>query len=252
VIYFHDGQMLFDSNTTWNKQEWGLDEVAGDFISKNLVRPFIIVAIWNTNLRHSEYFPQKAFEKLPPAFRDSLLTFANRNNETPLFSSKIQSDAYLSFIVTELKPFIDNQYSTLTDRENTFIAGSSMGGLISMYAVCEYPEVFGGAACLSTHWPGIFTLENNPIPTSFQDYLRNNIPEPKNHRWYFDHGTETIDKLYGPIQLEVDELFKEKGYTKENYLSLQFEGAEHSENAWRERIHKPLQFHLFTVHQKQH
>ena len=86
-----------------------------------------------------------------------------------MFPVPVQSDAYLKFLVTELKPFIDSTFSVATDRSNTFIAGSSMGGLISMYAVCEYPAVFGGAACLSTHWPGIFTAENNPIPEAFEN-----------------------------------------------------------------------------------
>jgi predicted alpha/beta superfamily hydrolase len=53
---------------------------------------------------------------------------------------------YLKFLVTELKPFIDKNFSTKPDQKNTFIAGSSMGGLISIYAICEYPKVFGDAA----------------------------------------------------------------------------------------------------------
>ena len=93
------------------------------------------------------------------------------------------SDNYLKFIVEELKPFIDSTYSTLIDKENTFIAGSSMGGLISMYAVCEYPNVFGGAACLSTHWPGTFEVENNPIPEIFYNYLTNNLPKPNQNKF---------------------------------------------------------------------
>ena len=251
VIYFHDGQMLFDSTSTWNGQEWGLDETAGRLISNNLVRPFIIVAIWNTKLRHSEYFPQKAFMQLSSSFRDSLLTHSRRNSETALFQSDVQSDAYLRFIVTELKPFIDKQYATLPDRENTFIAGSSMGGLISMYAVCEYPDVFGGAACLSTHWPGIFTLENNPVPDAFLNYLRINIPDADNHRWYFDHGTETLDQLYGETQVKVDELFYKMGYSDKNFVSLRFEGADHTEKAWCNRVEIPLQFLLPPFHKKQ-
>jgi len=60
--------------------------------------------------------------------------------------------------VEELKPFIDKTFPSLPDRSNTFVAGSSMGGLISLYAICEYPKVFGGAACLSAHWVGTFSF----------------------------------------------------------------------------------------------
>ena len=62
---------------------------------------------------------------------------------------KGEGDLYADFIVQTLKPFIDREYRTLRKRDNTFIAGSSMGGLISMYAVLKYPKVFGGAGIFS-------------------------------------------------------------------------------------------------------
>lgn len=69
------------------------------------------------------------------------------------------ADNYLRFLVEEVKPFIDKEYSTNKSVEHTFVMGSSMGGLISLYALCEYPEVFGGAACMSTHVPMILSKE---------------------------------------------------------------------------------------------
>ncbi|HQO49425.1 MAG TPA: alpha/beta hydrolase-fold protein [Bacteroidales bacterium] len=246
VIYFHDGQMLFDSTTTWNKQEWQLDESAGSLIASNKIRSFIVVAIWNTSLRHSEYFPQKPFETLTESYKEKLLTDNSTDEYFNLFHGMIRSDDYLKFIVTELKPFIDHNYPTLTDQQNTFIAGSSMGGLISMYAICEYPDVFGAAACLSTHWPGLFSLENNPLPQSFVDYLDKNIPPPSTHRWYFDHGTETLDALYPVLQQQIDSVFRSKGYGENHYVSFAFEGEDHSEKAWSKRLQTPLLFLLST------
>jgi enterochelin esterase-like enzyme len=143
-----------------------------------------------------------------------------------------------------LKPLIDKKYSVHRDKKHTFIAGSSMGGLISMYAICEYPNVFGGAACLSTHWPGIFTVENNPIPEAFYNYLKTNLPNPKNHRIYFDYGTATLDAMYEPLQLKVDEVMKAKGYNSLNWSTNKFEGEDHSEKAWQKRLHIPLEFLL--------
>ncbi len=245
VVYMHDGQMLFDSTMTWNRQEWGVDEIAGRLIAENRIRPCIIVGIWNGGAaRHSEYFPQKPFYSLPEPYRDSLIDFAKRNEITPLFSGEVQSDHYLKFMVSELKPYIDSAFSTHSNRENTFIAGSSMGGLISLYAICEYPRVFGGAACLSTHWTGIFTSENNPVPEAFTDYVKKNLPSPKNHKIYFDHGTETIDSMYEPFQLQVDETMRKKGYTDRNWKTLKFEGEDHSERAWNKRLDIPLVFLL--------
>ena len=245
VLYMHDGQMLYDAATTWNKQEWGVDEVMGKLIGEGIVEPCIVVGVWNGgSSRHSDYFPQKPFESLPVAFRDSLVDQVKRNAETALFSTTVQSDAYLRFLVQELKPYVDSHYSTLTDRAHTFVAGSSMGGLISMYALCEYPAVFGGAACLSTHWVGTFETENNPIPAAFIGYMKDHLPDPATHRLYFDYGTETLDALYEPFQLQVDSVMQEAGYSEENWQTLKFEGHDHSEKAWNKRLAIPLRFLL--------
>lgn len=242
VIYFHDGQMLFDSTTTWNLQEWQLDETATKLIQSQQIRPFIAVAIWNTPNRHREYFPEAVFNMLPASFRDSLM-LSSAHHEQPLFPGPILSDEYLRFIVQELKPFIDSNYASLPNE--TYIGGASMGGLISMYALCSYPEVFRGAICMSTHWPGIFRLENNPIPQTFVRYLETTLPDPGYHLWYFDRGTATLDALYGHAQEEVDALFSAKGYDQGHFVSYIFSGEDHSEKAWAKRLDKPLQFLLF-------
>jgi len=108
-----------------------------------------------------------------------------------------------------------------------------MGGLISMYAICEYPDVFGGAACLSSHWPGTFTLDNNPIPQAFYNYLKKNLPSPKTHKIYFDYGTKTLDAMYPPLQEQVDIIMKSKGFTSKSWITKKFEGEDHSERAWQ-------------------
>lgn len=245
VLYMHDGQMLFDSTQTWNHQEWGVDETMAELEKNGYKVNCIVVGVWNAGpARHSEYFPQKPFEQLPKHFQDSLLNLAKRNPNSYLFSKLVQSDNYLLFLTSELKPFIDSTYSTLKNPQNTLIAGSSMGGLISMYAVCEYPNVFGGAACLSTHWPGTFTVNNNPIPTAFLNYLKSHLPSPENHKFYFDFGTETLDALYEPFQVQADEILRNKGYNTQNWITQKWEGADHSEQAWKARLATPLQFLL--------
>ncbi|WP_293871513.1 alpha/beta hydrolase-fold protein [Flavobacterium sp.] len=151
---------------------------------------------------------------------------------------------YLKFLTSELKPFIDKAFSTKNDVANTFIAGSSMGGLISMYAICEYPLVFGGAACISTHWPGTFSSDKNPIPNAFIKYLKKNLPNPKTHKIYFDYGDKTLDSLYPTLQKGVDKIMKEKGFTNKNWITKFFPGKDHSEASWHERFHIPLEFLL--------
>lgn len=168
-----------------------------------------------------------------------------RSGGQSIFSGlAISSDDYLKFLVKELKPFIDQTYSTYTDRTHTYVAGSSMGGLISLYALCEYPTVFGGAACLSTHWPGLFSMDNNPVPAAFFSYLKKNLPSPQQHRIYFDHGTETLDAMYASLQLQVDAIMKERGYDSSQWISRSWPGQDHSERSWRSRLDVPLVFLL--------
>ena len=236
VLYMHDGQMLFDSTSTWNKQEWQVDEVAGRLQQEGTIRNCLVVGIWNNGAyRHAEYFPQKPMQFLPEQIRAGLTAQNLKGNP--------MSDQYLLFLTKELKPYIDSHFSTKTDAANTLIMGSSMGGLISMYALCEYPEIFGGAACLSTHWVGTFE-RNEPIPEAFVTYLKHHLPDPATHKLYFDYGTETLDSLYEDYQLRVDEVLKEKGYTPLSWMTKKFQGADHSEKAWASRLHIPLQFLL--------
>lgn len=242
VLYMHDGQMLYDPAQTWNKQAWDVDDVATELVQTTNIKPFIIVGIWNGGTtRHIDYFPQQPLERLSQVEKDTItaqLTRAGRTTET--FSP--QSDNYLKFIVNELKPLIDQRYSVHTDRENTCIMGSSMGGLISLYAICEYPKIFGAAACLSTHWTGSFTLENNPMPDAFLRYLKKALPHPNKHKIYFDCGDQTLDALYPAIQKKVDALMKRKGYDEKSWQTEYFPGENHSEQAWKKRLDVPLGF----------
>ena len=228
VVYMHDGQNLFIPELSYTKVDWGVDEWMTTLMASGMIRDAIIVGIWNTPKRVPEYMPQKAIKYA------SKETLAKTPKE---MIAAIDSDDYLKFIVTELKPFIDKNYSTRTTQQDTFIMGSSMGGLISCYAISEYPKVFGGAGCLSTHFPA---GEGIVI-----DYLKDNLPEPKDHKIYFDYGTEALDAQYEPYQLRMDKVMKEKGYEKgKSWMTIKFFGADHSERAWRERLNIPLTFLL--------
>jgi predicted alpha/beta superfamily hydrolase len=244
VLYMQDGQMLYDSSITWNKQSWNVDDVASGLMSNNKVRGCIVVGIWNGgSTRHQDYFPQKAYNTLTKVEKDSVSAQLQRAKKTTGYFQP-QSDRYLKFIVEELKPYIDTAFSVKTNQENTFIAGSSMGGLISLYALCEYPSVFGGAACLSTHWTGVYTLQDNPIPAALLQYLKRKLPNPKNHSLYFDCGDQTLDSLYPSVQRKVDALMQRRGYDTHHWMTQYIQGADHSEKSWNKRLHVPLEFLL--------
>jgi predicted alpha/beta superfamily hydrolase len=244
VLYMHDGQMLFDAATTWNKQAWEVEEVLTKLFNENKIQETIVVGIWNVGkVRHANYFPQKPHEGLS---KEDVIAITQKLKEKGRTTDEFKpsSNNYLKFIVQELKPYIDKKYSVYKNQKNTFIAGSSMGGLISIYAICEYPKVFGGSASLSTHWPGTFETENNPIPDAFFKYLKNNLPNPKSHKIYFDCGDQTLDAMYPNLQKQVDAIMISKGFTEKNWLTNYFPGKDHSEKSWNERLHLPLEFLL--------
>ena len=202
------------------------------------VREAIIVAVWNTPKRAHEYVPQRAVLSSIGTHREAAMRKTASEFKIKLESPDWRlSDAYLNFLIEELKPFIDREYRTFTNRDNTFIMGSSAGAMISLCAISEHPNVFGGAACVSTHWPigdGVLV-----------EYFRNRLPDPATHRIYFDFGTETLDKNYEPYQLKMDAAMKRHGYVAgTNWLTCKFQGAEHSEKDWRKRVHVPLEFLL--------
>ena len=236
VLYMHDGQMLFDASQSWNKQSWEVHSTVARLMADKRIPDTLIVGVWNNGkLRHSEYFPQKFLPFMAEAPRKELVEKG--------LAGQPRSDAYLRFLVEELKPAIDAKYATLPGRDHTFIMGSSMGGLISVYAMNEYPQVFGGAAGLSTHWVGIHQ-PNAAIPLAAFNYLRDKLAPPESHRLYQDHGTIELDALYAPYQRFVDEIVRDRGYTAANSMSLVFEGTGHNEKAWAARLEIPLIFLL--------
>jgi len=229
VIYVTDGQNLFLPSTSYAGTAWEVDKALEGMIAAGRTKGAIVVGIWNTGLgRMAEYMPRKASPT--GDIKDVSGTF----NQP---SRPINSDQFLKFIVGELKPHIDRTYRTRPEAAHTFIMGSSMGGLISAYALAEYPGVFGGAACLSTHWPA--------ADGAMIDYLRGHLPDPATHRLYFDHGTETLDSLYAPFQARADEVMRAGGYKEGvSWVSRVFPGADHSEKSWRARVEIPLSFLL--------
>jgi pimeloyl-ACP methyl ester carboxylesterase len=148
---------------------------------------------------------------------------------------------------------IDARFNVKTDRADTAIMGSSMGSLISLYAIDEYPQIFGAAGMMSTHWPLVITPDNKPISeeqyeavsSAFERYLTPALPGPATHKLYFDHGSETLDAMYARYQDRVDAVVRRRGYRQwGKVLSLSYPGEKHNEISWASRVAVPLQFLL--------
>ena len=235
VLYAHDGQNLFDPKSSYSGRDWGLDSTLAALHYQGKIEDVIVVGINNTPKRMREYQIKRPYALVSDDLEQYIYS--------ALGGEPIGED-YLKFIVEELKPFIDENYKTKKDPSNTFIMGSSMGGLISLYAITAYPDVFGGAANLSTHWPATLNINNKIIGNKVISYLAGKLPSPSDHKIYFDYGTETLDAQYEPFQKKMDSLMSASGYTSENWITKKFEGHEHSEKDWRKRVHIPLMFLL--------
>lgn len=232
VIYMHDGQNLFFPAKAGYGKVWAADKAMLQLIGEGETRGAIIVGIWHPQDRARTYFPQALYAALPPPQRQTADAF---------LQGPVQSDAYLRFITTELKPMIDRRYRTLPDRAHTMVAGSSMGGLISLYAIARYPDVFGSAACVSTHWPLAAPDQVGPMQATilgaWDRFLRDDLGPPQGRRIWFDHGDQTLDSFYGPWQVEIDRRMVANGWQPQrDFETKTYVGAGHEENAWAERL----------------
>jgi enterochelin esterase-like enzyme len=224
VLYMHDAQNLFDPNLAHGGQTWG---VAETLTRCSDLEPTIVVGVWNTEQRWRDYYPRSAFEHLEP--KQQTITLERLGGEP-------RSDHYVHEIAFKLKPFMNRTYRTRSAPADTLIAGSSMGGLISLYAAEQHPTVFGGAACLSTHWPAGGDAMVNALADA--------LPTANTQRLYFDYGTETLDVNYEPFQRRFDMRLEAQGWDANHWITRKFVGASHDEASWRSRLEIPLRFLL--------
>ena len=235
VLYMFDGQNIYHGKKGWINNQyshgWQVDETLDSLINIGDIPPVMVVGVFNSGIkRFSEYMPAKPKKEIEKRILNQGKWVQEGYRKHGIFS-----DLFLKFLVKELKPYIDKHYKTKKGRNHTYLAGSSMGGLISAYAICEYPNIFGKAACFSTHWPAFDGV--------FIQYLKNNLPSPETHKIYFDHGTVGLDSLYEQFQIKVDTLMMRKGYKKgKNWITKKFEGEDHNESFWRKRFHFPIKF----------
>jgi len=205
VMYMHDGQNIFDAYTS-GFGEWGVDECMDSLIKKGMPA-CIVVGIDNGGTKRlNEYNPYEfVLERAQP---DSNQVFLPEGTQ------------YINFITETLKPLIDKKYRTLTDKNNTIIAGSSMGGLISYYAMLVKPNVFGKAGIFS---PAFWTA---PAIKMLTDSLAQNT----NGKFFFFIGGKEGANNVKDMQ-EVQELLGEK--SKAMIYSVIDPNAAHNEKSWQ-------------------
>ncbi len=233
VLYMHDGHNLFDLEKSNFNKIWAADKAVLSLTRQGLIEPHIIVGIWAPGAdRYRQYLPRPAFDRADGAVRLAMEEAAK---------GTIVSNLYLGWLADTLKPMIDRQYRTKADPRHTAIAGSSMGGLMSCYAILARPDVYGRAACVSSHWPAADPkktgLEQEKLASIWTSWLAESLDAPKGRRVWMDHGTATLDQFYAPYQQRVDAQFIRSGWVKgTDFESRVYQGAEHEENAWAARL----------------
>ncbi|WP_086733734.1 alpha/beta hydrolase [Erythrobacter colymbi] len=234
VLYMHDGHNLFDlKNSNFNKI-WAADTAMLAAVASGKVEPHIIIGIWAPGPdRYRQYLPRSAYDAAPPAVRAQMDAMSN--------GGAVVSDRYLAWIAGPLKSWVDASFRTRPGRDDTAIVGSSMGGLMSCYALLERPEVFGRAGCVSSHWPAVdprvVAGEDSGVKQMWDAWFAARLGKPDGRRVWMDHGTATLDQFYAPYQQVVDARFTAAGWQKgRDWESKVYEGAEHEENAWAARL----------------
>jgi predicted alpha/beta superfamily hydrolase len=196
VLYMHDGQNLFDNSTSFSG-EWGVDESLNELFEEGVIVPIVIGIDHGGSRRINEYCVEVAEE----------------------YSDLAEGELYLDFIINTLKPEVDKRYRTKPQREYSGIMGSSLGGLISTYAILDHSDTFGLAGLFSSSYllaDSIFS-----IPINMQSPIR----------IFSSCGGEEKGELIEAI-IKMDSLFLDNVENKENiYLEI-VEGGEHNEQFW--------------------
>jgi len=195
VLYVHDAQNLFDAQTSY-AGEWNIDEKLD-----SLNAQVIVVGIEHGN--------EKRLEELTPYQNEQY--------------GGGKAEAYLDFIIHTLKPEIDKKYRTKTDAKNTCILGSSLGGLVSLYAVMKYPNVFGKAGVFS---PSLWFSEQ-----IFSDFKE--LPEFK-AKVYLLCGDQESENMVRDIKRLEYAINEKRCYCLHlNKLKIVL-GGQHNEKLWRD------------------
>lgn len=208
VIYMHDGQNLFDDYTSFSG-EWSVDETLNKLYEET-GKSAIVIGIDNGGeTRLAEYSPW--------------------NNEK--YKTTGEGDLYVDFLIQTLKPYIDKNYRTQKQASKTVIMGSSMGGLISLYASVKYPDIFGKA--------GIFSPAFWFVSKDLKTYLHKNRNNLRNSKFYFVAGKNEDETMASEIE-NIDNLLLRKSVPEKNIAVKIDEDGTHSETYWKRELKQAL------------
>ncbi len=220
-IIMNDGEELFQEKDSWNGGAWNIDDSFKKLYQDGVNLNIVVIAldsakrskgkIIDETRRYVEYFPNEAIE----FFEEGI-----KKNTYSYFIDKKELN-YPYFLINTVIPYLEEKFNTQLNQSNLGIIGASMGGLSALNTMLEYPDYFGFAGCISTHWVGIKPSEYLLLPIrrkitgdketteAIRKYIDSNVLILNNKRIYFDHGTVGLDSLYGPPQEDINKIFED-------------------------------------------
>jgi predicted alpha/beta superfamily hydrolase len=225
----HDGRNLFDGKDSFTGKTWEVLPAIRDELRAS--QP-IVIGVWGLSdyTRLRELAPQSVLDAHPEIWDGVPPEYEAERGQG-------MGDAYVSLVADAILPFVAEKFEVELHPDRTAVMGSSMGGLMSMYAMSKRPDVFGTAICFSTHWPfgGDVMVEK----------LTAMLPSGTNHRLWTDTGTIELDELYPPLHNKATELIRQKGYSEpEHLVAATYPNTGHHESYWARRVAEALNWWL--------
>lgn len=230
VVYAHDGQNLFFPQDSFAGVPWSLHTAALAAAESTGTRAPVVVGVWNAGEhRYSEYLPAEP-ELRPTGAGQAHLALARATGGPA-------AGAYVRMLTDEVIPLVESAHGIRADRTSRAVLGSSMGGVVSLYAALTRPDLLGAAACVSTN----LIVGGEPLV----DWFAARLPESGTCRLWLDAGTEGLDAEYGPLQARLDAALRASRLVEgQDWVSRTYPGADHSEASWAARAADVLAFVL--------
>lgn len=220
VLYMHDGQNLFDGRTSFiPDRTWQMREHADAAIEAGEVEPLIIVGIYNTGDRRlAEYTFERNWQM-----------------------GGGEADSYGLLLTRELMPWIAKHYRVRLDRQSTGLAGSSLGGLVTLFLGLRHPHLFGNLGVLS---PSVWWNHK-----SILGYLNEHAPQLwERPRLWLDVGDKEGHRTLRDAEHLARRLKANGWQPGENFHFEKVHGGTHDEASWATRVRPMLRF-LFPAPQ---
>lgn len=233
LLIAHDGQNVFDRNTSTRRRTWRMAQSAIRVSRELGITPPAIIAVFHSRSASSPWGRVLDLAPQDP-FQNGVVSAQTGNEVLP---NDLRGNVYLEQITDVIAPTIAAELDLNLDCIEKAIIGSSMGGLASLYALGKRPDFFSTCLALSPHW----SAGKDPLVDALIDAL----PAPANHQIWMSRGTRGRDKNYGPFQDYADQKMRKAGWHEGvDFTTRVYKKSGHNERSWAKYLDQPMKFWL--------